>query len=175
MYSPTRISDESVVEAAKSLPDDLVSSGLLNGREPGRKSVILNFVPDSRRSRDPQLYLPYFWLPLPLATVIDLLWRRMVIINVVSMGRVMDRMEDAGFEVITDSDHADIPDGALVVAADVEGGDGYRYRAELHNLRRHVVEMAMEFRSVDHLIEIAEAMRNAIPLGIAHQRATRPT
>lgn len=168
VYDAEGFDSERLTWILESIPADLVSSGVLFEEERSRNSLVVFSVP-SHEGRGPQLFLPYYLLPLPTSSIVDILQGRMMILNIVNAGRVVEALESAGFEVRHPSGHNDLAEGSMVVGTEIEDADGARYRAELHNLKMHLDEMTMEFRSLGHIVDVAHAFRDSISLVIEHQ------
>ena len=161
---PLRLSD-----TLSSLTSNLVASGIFFEDDPSRNSLVIFSVP-SPEGRGPQLHLPYYLLPLPQTAVIDMLLGRLMIFNLVNSGRVVAALESAGFEVRVPTGRNDLSGDSLVVRMHVEGDRGERYAAEWRNLTMHLNEMTMEFKPVQYIVDIAEAMRKSVHLGVNHLR-----
>lgn len=85
LHDPAGLDPARVVALAERLPDDIVGSGILDEDDKNRNALVLNQIP-SPESRGPQLFLPYFLLPLPRVAICDLLHGRTVLLNLVNPG-----------------------------------------------------------------------------------------
>lgn len=165
LYDPDGIDAERLPALFEGIAEDLITSGVLFDDDPSRNSLVVCSVP-SPEGRAPQLYLPYFLLPLPKTSILDILHGRMVLFNLVNSGRVVQALEDAGFDVHVPTGRNDLASESFVVGMEVRDEQGHRFRAEMHNLKMHLDEMTMEFRSLRYIIDVALAMRKGLLLAI---------
>lgn len=172
LYDPNGIDPQRLSEALSRLPGELVGSGIFFEDDPSKNSLVICSVP-SPEGRGPQLHLPYFLLPLPQTAILDILHGRLMIFNLVNSGRVVAALETAGFEVHVPTGRNDLSSESLVVRMKVDDTGGERYVAEWRNLTMHVNEMTMEFKPVQYIVDIAEAMRTGVRLGVDHMRRDR--
>jgi len=169
LYDPDGIDPQRLGDALSLLPSDLVGSGIFFEDDPSRNSLVICSVP-SPEGRAPQLHLPYYLLPLPQTAILDLLHGRLMIFNLVNSGRVVAALESAGFDVRVPTGRNDLSSESLVVGMEVEDSRGDRFVAEWRNLTMHLNEMTMEFKPVRYIVDIAEAMRSGVRLGVDHVR-----
>lgn len=161
VFDPAGLGAGRLPDVAAGLPGDVVASGIFDERDAERNALVVNQVPQ-QGGRGPRLFLPYFLLGLPRVAICDVLHGRMVLLNLVNPGRVMQALEHAGFKVDPPAGRNALQDDNLRLRAEGIDGDGIAYRAELGNLTAHVTEMLHEFRSVSHLTDIARSMLDAI-------------
>jgi hypothetical protein len=149
----------------ESLPRDLVDSGVLINDEPSRNSLGLYTIP-AEPHRGPQQYLPYYLLPIPRTAVHDILHGRMILFNLVNVGRIAEALEAEGFVVRQDGSGGAPPNGSMVIEMEVETARGARYAAEYHNPELHLTEMAMEFLPLRYLVDVILGSQSGLALGI---------
>lgn len=139
---------------ATPLPADVVNSGILPSSQPDRDGLIINMVPPVG-DRGPHVSLPYFLYSIPMRAIFEILHQKLIVFVLVNPGRVLEALEREGFEAWTEQAPRGRTFGSIVARTDVLGPDGGRYSVELHNLDHHMRELIHEFKSLDHLVDVA--------------------
>lgn len=109
---------------------------------------ILSIPPDE--SRLAQTFRPFYLYPLPRATVLDLMWRRMGISLLCSWRSLAMMLEQEGV-VVVESGASDSPFWDFGIQLDTPDGD----RFEVQQVGTMLHEIAMEMRSPLELIDVA--------------------
>lgn len=156
-YDSKGVTEELLKNA--SLPNDLLSSGILIPDRPEENAVVVYGVP-IREQSIAATFLPFYLYSIPKKAVFDLLYGRLSIVVIANPGRIREALEAAGFEVSKGTKMNNLAADSLVVSISAVDEHGDSYNFELHNLLYHMQEVIHEFRSVEHLVDVARAMRD---------------
>lgn len=165
IYDENGLSADRLGDAFSHVSEQLMTSGILDEETPDLNSLLILSMPD-----DPALnakyHIPYFLFDLPQSTRIDMLRRRMILLNIVNAGRVSMAIEEAGYNVRHPTGRNDLGGESLVVSASVEDEGGRSYLVELHSLQRHIEQMILEFQPLSYLLNVIDGMREASALAM---------
>jgi hypothetical protein len=160
IYDGEGLGEDRLQRLLASVPQDVIGSGILPAESRDRNPLVINTIPEDRGGA--QLFLPYFLYSLPKTSIIDILRSRMLIIVFVNPAQIARALEVEGFRVTNPAGRNDLSNESFVVETTFRDDDGYECRAELHNLKAHIDEMVMEFRSVSYIVTVAKTMRAAL-------------
>lgn len=164
LYDENGVTEELIKR--QELIDDLLGSGLLPPEDRERNALIVSGVPPAE-SNAMNLFLPYYLYSIPRTAIFDLLRGRLVLLVLTNPGRVIAALERHGFPVsIKLSPPGGTPLDNLVVTHDFTDTSGAAYRMEMHNLSFHVNELIYEFKSIQYLVEVVQAMRDTAPVAV---------
>ena len=126
---------------------------------PERNALVINAIPpDEGIAAQP--YLPYYLYPIPKRAIFELLNGTLTVVVLVNPGRIIEALEQDGFEVAVPRRN-DLPSCSFAVTVEIADDAGRRYRAELGNLGFHVTEAVYELKGIRHVVEAARCMRDA--------------
>ncbi|WP_370946608.1 hypothetical protein AB5J62_03355 [Amycolatopsis sp. cg5] len=164
IYCAGGVTEEAIKDSR--VVDDLRNSGILTG-DATKDSIGVYSVP-TKASRGPQLYLPYFIYSISQWAVLDLLRRRLVVIVIMNRARIYEALERAGYKV----DPA-LREGFQSLSVSVPATEKEGYFLEFKNLEMHVLEMIYEFRTLDSLVSVIDAMKEASKIHEVHRMRSR--
>jgi hypothetical protein len=142
------------------LARDLVESGILSIANAERNAVIINQIPDER-GRGYVTFLPIYLYPIQRGALWDLLHGRLVIVVMVNPARVMEALEADGFRINEKKERGRPPHESFVISCELRAPNGDKLWMEMHNFSTHIWETVHEFKSVQYIVEVARAARDA--------------
>ena len=157
-YSPDGFSAEMLEKF--DIADDVIQSGIFIEDRKDLNSLIISQIP-GREGRGAYRCLPYFLYPIPKTAISDLLHGRLTIIVIVNPGRIVEALERGGFSVSSPPNKNIMEGDELVLTVREKDPQDIAYIIELHGLGYYFEELVHEFKSVDHLLLMANGMRAA--------------
>lgn len=167
-YSPDGFTEESLQAAMSGLTNDLIESGMFSGSRPDWNMLFVNSIP-REESVHVQYFLPYFLMPLPRATIVDLLHQRMIMLNLFNPAPVAEALLELGLEV--DVRPPSGAGGPIHAKYAFEADDGATYEADLTRSNHYVTEMIQEFRSVGYVVGAFAAIIDSFPTFLQQARS----
>lgn len=157
-YDSGALTDASIqgADIAKDVWDSCII--LPGGRR--RNHLLVHAIPPIQRDTAHPC-MPYYLYPIPRRAKEDLLCGRLALAVIANTGRIVGELESAGFTVSEYSGTHPWSNGTLLVSSPVADADGNEYVLEIHQLWFHVLEAMYEFKSVDYIVEVAEAIKRS--------------
>lgn len=107
----------------------------------------------------PQLFRPFYLYPIPRTSISDILYGRMLIFIYFNEGRILQSLQEAGFDVEYDPARNRSP---LTVTGSRTGRNGIEYRFRSVDLRNYFDEMIYEFRGRNCIVDAARTTSQTI-------------
>jgi len=160
IYDSAGVTNHTYARLGNRVSEDLLRSGILF-ENPTDNALSLYSIPHDERG-GPQLFMPYFLLPLPRSHILDILHGRLIVVNLVNLGRIASLMRGVGLDVELRDGSAQLVSDPLVVSRTFTDNEGHSIRGDFHHLQRHLTEMAMEFRPAAYIVKVASDVLNLL-------------
>lgn len=158
IYSGAGLDSEPAIASLGALELDSVVMPILGGDD--RDSLLLSSVPPDEDLRGPQLYLPYFLLSFPRRWVLDMALGRLAVVTFWNPARLAPKLEAEGFKVVLRTRAPSYPELVAGWRHDDDLGNEAWY--EVRGLDNLILEMLMEFKGTDHIVESLKAMTRIV-------------
>jgi hypothetical protein len=133
--------------------DDLIASGIFYP-DPEQNALWFGSTEHEVEGEYQPYIFPFFLFGLPVETVIDLLWRRLVIIVFVNLGRLVEALRAAGLDARLPADDGELHRDGIPISATIDGADGVWMSLTLGGMYRYTQRIFDRFLSLDGYVRL---------------------